>query len=293
MLGNIGKKTNVNPVTVPESIKKQLSNAIDLAIGKRAVLEFANECGMVDASLLTKILDKKINALPDRRLFRKIEKASQRRVTYSHLCQICGYSEYDVDDNWMSFYPSRGSVYMIDLGFSNLDSEQNGIRPCLIIQNDLGNKNSGTISVAPLTGQIKKNYPTHVKISRREGLDIDSTICIEQTRVVSKRRMFYNGVPIKIMDLSPERIFEVNVAIEKEFGLIDVLYSSDCAFELVEQIKKLESNIKVKQSRDLVDILDGKIDDLVTYCKKYNRSIDRVIHEYEYERNENYVCAVS
>jgi len=112
-------------------------------------------------------------------------------------------------------------------------------------------------------------------------MEKDSTICIEQTRVISKRRLFYNKTPVKIMNLSDERIFEVNTAIEIQFGLIDVMYDSSHAFDLVEQIKVLEKNIKVKQSKDLVDILDDKINSLVQYCKKYNKNINGIVHEYE------------
>ena len=60
---------------------------------------------------------------------------------------------------------------------------------------------------------------------------------------------------------------------------------------MVEQIKVLEQNKKGKQSKGLMDILDGKINDLVTYCKKYNRSIDKVINDYEL--SENVIYAIS
>lgn len=290
MFNKIGKETTEKTKRF-EKARKELSDAFKVAIGKRAIPNFAEACG-VDVGYIANIVNEKIKVLPDRILFRDIEKASQKRVTYSHLCQICGYPEYDVDDQTLrNFYPKRGSVYYVDLGYNNLDSEQYGIRPCLIISNDAGNKNSGTLIVAPITAQIKKNLPCHVKISQREGMDRDSTICFEQMRTVTKRRMFYSRVPIKIMELSEEKIFEVNTAIEKQLGLIDCMFNENSAFELVEQIKELQKNVEVKRSRGLVDVLDSKIDSLVIYCKKYNRSIDRVIHEYE--RNENYVYAVS
>ncbi|MDD4624637.1 MAG: type II toxin-antitoxin system PemK/MazF family toxin, partial [Bacilli bacterium] len=170
------------------------------------------------------------------------------------------------------------------------DSEQRGIRPALVVQNDMGNKNSSTISVAPLTSKKKNKLPVHIELKVEDGMKMDSIICIEQTRVVSKRRLFYNGFPIKIMKLSDERIFEVNVAIEKQFGISDIMYDRTHSFKLVEQIKALESNIRVKQSRDLIDIFNAKIEELAIYCKKYSRNIESVMNEYE--SNNSYVCVI-
>lgn len=144
------------------------------------------------------------------------------------------------------------------------------------------------ISVAPLTSKKKRPMPTHVELTRADGVKQDSLISIEQTKVVSKRRLFYNRVPIKVVDLSEEKIAEVNTAIEKQFGLIDCLFNEDVAFELVEQIKVLEQNKKIKQSKGLIDILDSKIQELINYCKKYHRNINTVVRDYE--KNQRYAC---
>lgn len=170
---------------------------------------------------------------------------------------------------------------MVDLGFNNLDSEQNGIRPCLIISNNIGNKNSCILSVAPLTSKKKRPMPTHVELTREDGIQQDSTISIEQTRVISKRRLFYNRVPIKIVDLSEEKIFEVNTAIEKAFGLIDCSFNDDIAFKFIEQIKVLEQNTRTKKSKGLINIFNDKVNAFTNYCKKYNKSIKGVVEEYE------------
>jgi len=275
-----------------ENIREQLSNTLKIAIGYRSISQFAKDCRMVDATLINNILNKKITVLPEREVLRVIERASQGRVTYSHLCQICEYSKCDPneDKSWASYYPDRGSVYMIDFGFNNWDSEQEGIRPALIIQNNMGNKNSSTISVAPLTSKKKNPLSVHVELSVQDGMNQNSIICIEQTRVVSKRRLFYNAVPIKILKLSEEKIFEVNTAIEKEFGIIDVMYNPDHSFRLAEQIKALEKNIIVKQSRDLIELCEDKIKELAIYCKKYHRDHQLVMNEYE--NSNSYICAI-
>lgn len=269
---------------ITEEQKKELSKALSLAIGHRSIPEFMSECKITDNRLITDILNEKISVLPDRRFFRDIEKSSQRRVTYSHLCQICGYPEYDCDDSWAKFYPERGSVYYADLGYSNLDCEQNGIRPVLIISNNTGNKNSSILTVAVITSKVKKELPCHVKLKIEDGMRQNSIICLEQVRTISKRRLFYNRIPIKVLDLYEEKIFEVNTAIEKQFGLIDVLYNNDLAYELVKQIKNIEQNKKIKKS----SLLNNMYERLGNYCKKYNRSVDRVINDYEKE--ENCIC---
>lgn len=83
----------------------------------------------------------------------------------------------------------RGQVYIADLG-SGQGSEQQGVRPVLIIQNDVGNHFGNTVLVVPITSQIKKDMPTHMRISQgTAGLTKDSTALIEQMRTVDKSRL--------------------------------------------------------------------------------------------------------
>lgn len=80
----------------------------------------------------------------------------------------------------------RGDIYFINLGGAeNIGSEQKGLRPCLVVQNDTGNQFSSTTIVAPITSKVKNNIPTHVKITLRSP----SVILCEQLRTVSKNRI--------------------------------------------------------------------------------------------------------
>jgi mRNA interferase MazF len=274
------------------SIKEELANALRIAIGHRSILQFVKDCRMTDASIVSNILKKQISVLPEREFLRVIERASQGRVTYSYLCQICDYAKYDPDEDrtWANYYPERGCIYMVDFGMNNMDSEQDGIRPALIISNNMGNKHSSIISVAPLTSKNKKPLSVHVDLTRNEGLQRDSIICLEQTKVISKRRLFFNGTPIKVLKLSDEKIWEVNIAIEKQFGIIDLMFNQDHAFELVEQIETLRNTKKINQSRSLVGILNDKINELIDYCKTYNKSVYDVMSDYE--EGENFACVI-
>lgn len=84
----------------------------------------------------------------------------------------------------------RGDIYYADLS-PVIGSEQGGIRPVLIIQNDMGNKYSPTVIIAAITSQINKaKLPTHIEISSEEyGLNKDSVILLEQLRTIDKRRL--------------------------------------------------------------------------------------------------------
>ncbi len=83
----------------------------------------------------------------------------------------------------------RGEMYYADLN-PIVGSEQDGIRPVVIIQNDMGNRHSPTVIVAAITGRSKKPYmPTHVALPAGNGLEIPSTALLEQLRTIDKRRL--------------------------------------------------------------------------------------------------------
>ena len=84
----------------------------------------------------------------------------------------------------------RGDIFYADLS-PVIGSEQGGIRPVIIMQNDIGNRYSPTVIVAAITSQINNaKLPTHVEISSEEyGLNRDSVVLLEQIRTLDKRRL--------------------------------------------------------------------------------------------------------
>ena len=84
----------------------------------------------------------------------------------------------------------RGDIYYADLS-PVVGSEQGGIRPVLIIQNDIGNKHSPTVICAAITSQMNKaKLPTHVELdSSRYALVKDSVVLLEQLRTIDKKRL--------------------------------------------------------------------------------------------------------
>lgn len=84
----------------------------------------------------------------------------------------------------------RGDMFYADLS-PVIGSEQGGIRPVLVIQNDTGNKYSPTVIVSAITSQLSKNrLPTHIELDSKEfGLKSDSVVLAEQIRTIDKSRL--------------------------------------------------------------------------------------------------------
>lgn len=84
----------------------------------------------------------------------------------------------------------RGDIYYADLS-PVVGSEQGGIRPVLIVQNDIGNKYSPTVIAAAITSQRDKaKLPTHIEVTASScGLAKDSIVLLEQIRTLDKRRL--------------------------------------------------------------------------------------------------------
>lgn len=90
---------------------------------------------------------------------------------------------------WMFDDFKRGELYYADLS-PVVGSEQGGVRPVLIIQNNVGNKYSPTVIVAAITSQINKaKLPTHIELNTDYGLQKNSVVLLEQLRTLDKRRL--------------------------------------------------------------------------------------------------------
>ena len=110
----------------------------------------------------------------------------------------------------------RGDMFYADLS-PVIGSEQGGVRPVLIIQNDIGNKHSPTVIAAAITSQTgKTKLPTHIEIEpEKSGLKAESVILTEQIRTIDKSRL-----KEKIGHINDERIInELNSALGVSFGL--------------------------------------------------------------------------
>ncbi|MBQ7485358.1 MAG: type II toxin-antitoxin system PemK/MazF family toxin [Oscillospiraceae bacterium] len=92
--------------------------------------------------------------------------------------------------NFVDTIVRRGDIFYADLS-PVVGSEQGGVRPVLIVQNDTGNRHSPTVIAAAITSQTgKANMPTHISVAATQsGLPRDSVILLEQVRTLDKRRL--------------------------------------------------------------------------------------------------------
>lgn len=112
----------------------------------------------------------------------------------------------------------RGDIYYANLN-PVIGSEQGGVRPVLILQNDIGNKYSPTTIIAAITSKIKKaKLPTHIELTAATfNLEKDSVILLEQVRTIDKRRL-----KEKIAHLNDDIMAEIDQAVLISLGLVDI-----------------------------------------------------------------------
>lgn len=112
----------------------------------------------------------------------------------------------------------RGEIFYADLS-PVIGSEQGGVRPVLVIQNDIGNKYSPTIIISAITSQINKaKLPTHVEIAGQEyGLPKDSVVLLEQIRTIDKKRLRE-----KIGKFDDDMMGDIDDALRISIGLVSL-----------------------------------------------------------------------
>ncbi len=112
---------------------------------------------------------------------------------------------------------NRGDIYYADLS-PVVGSEQGGVRPVLVIQNDVGNKYSPTVIIAAITSQLTKaKLPTHIELSREKyNLAKDSVVLLEQIRTLDKRRL-----KDKVCSIDHITMRQVDIAVLISLGITE------------------------------------------------------------------------
>lgn len=106
----------------------------------------------------------------------------------------------------------RGQIYLVDLS-PVIGSEQGGVRPCVVIQNNTGNRFSPTVIVAAITGSVKKKLPTHTPL-KSMGLFKNSICLSEQIRTIDKHRLME-----RIGEVSDEEMNAITEALGKSLDI--------------------------------------------------------------------------
>lgn len=187
----------------------------------------------------------------------------------------------------------RGETFNLDFGMVK-GSEQGGIRPVMIVQNDIGNKYSPTVIVVPFTSQITKaKLPTHVEVEAGQfGLTKDSVVLCEQIRTVDKSRL-----KEKLGEVSDEVISKIEEAIETSINLgkskqkFESRAEKDIRFR-AEYIKELEitiANTKMVAKGEVGQIIvdkfekmkDQAMSTLQILCKQNKIDFGTIYHPYQ------------
>ena len=136
-------------------------------------------------------------------------------VTYKLFYTVTGQNIFHWSVSLVSNGVRRGDIYYADLS-PVVGSEQGGMRPVLIVQNDTGNKHSPTVIAAAITSQTgKARLPTHIELEAKSyGLTRDSVVLLEQIRTIDKRRL-----KERMGKLDISLMTRVNNAIAVSFGL--------------------------------------------------------------------------
>ncbi|MBW4083575.1 type II toxin-antitoxin system PemK/MazF family toxin [Paenibacillus sp. S150] len=113
----------------------------------------------------------------------------------------------------MIIEPKRGEIWWAHMG-GNQGSEQGGLRPVLIIQNDTGNRYSPTVIIATISHAKRKDLPIHVRVDRSYKMPKESVIMLEQLRTIDKSRLRNCST-----QLTNEHMGEVDQALIVSLGL--------------------------------------------------------------------------
>lgn len=174
---------------------------------------------------------------------------------------------------------TRGQVWLADLG-QNMGSEQSGVRPVLIVQNDIGNKYSPIFTICPLTAsKSKRSLPTHVILRDEMYLPEVSTALVEQMRSIDRGRL------IKMLGKTNDNIMiEIDKAIQVQTAT-DTKFSYSIAFDMIQQIKNIKLEIKELGNRPrLLSMHQYQIMMFKDYCKDFGMDHNIIVKDYNSQK---------
>jgi len=169
----------------------------------------------------------------------------------------------------------RGCIYLCDLGIVE-DSEQGGIRPVLVIKNQKGCDCGTVVTIVPITSRINKGYslPTHVSVGEESGLIVDSELMIEQIKIISKRKLLFNGKLRPVGEVSDEIIKMVQSSILKDLGFVNLYFSEVEAFRLLDAFTEIRRIPNLVLAKRLI------LNEFKDYCGLYNKDYNAIYRMY-------------
>ena len=174
---------------------------------------------------------------------------------------------------------TRGQIWMADLG-KPIGSEQGGIRPVLVVQNEMGNRHSPTLTIVPLTSkQTKHKLPTHVILRNEIYLQQVSTALVEQIKTIDRGRL------ITMLGRTNDNIMiEIDEAIKVQTALKQKI-KYEYAFNLLKQINDIKLEIKELGKRPrLMSIYQQQVLTFKEYCKDCNVDYKLILGKYNQQK---------
>lgn len=193
----------------------------------------------------------------------------------------------------LNFTVSRGDIYLVDLGRDNkIGSEQAGVRPVVVVQNEIGNRFSPTVIVATITSQTqKKKLPTQVLVGTECGLLKPSMVMCEQTFTLAKERLSkkVGNVTEEIMTYIDEAL-SISLELKKPESR-EVTIAKEKANSILELDKFVQMWLdKGKPIEVIYDFIEDrriKLKDLERYCRDFNLDYSEYYKEVSINRGVN------
>jgi mRNA interferase MazF len=246
---------------------KELSKVVNNIKGNLTTTQFADKIN-IPAIYLTDIIKGKIREYPSKNILRRIANGSED--VFSQLLNICEYNESKYN-NIQEI--KRMQIYMADLG-EGFGSEQGGIRPVIILQNDIGNKFAPTVLIAPITSKLyKSDMPTHIILDPTCGLEKVSMVLIEQQRTVDKKRLL--ECVATVCNLNDITLIEKAMKIQ---GGIKTELNDQRATQLVKSL--IIANRLSKESKEVNYMKNVLMQEFKEYCDLCNLDYKDIYSEY-------------
>ena len=169
----------------------------------------------------------------------------------------------------------RGNIFIARIMSKGEGSSvQAGMRPVIVVSNDLNNRFSPVVTVVPVTSKVnsKSKLPTHILLRRELGLRCDSLALCEQVMPIDKSCLVN-----KIGDLDEDAIEQVNTALNIQLGIEEPFSRNEVEYK-IENIKEVECQLKNNENDFLKKCLYIAVTELKTYCRKYGRDYTNYMH---------------
>jgi mRNA interferase MazF len=174
-----------------------------------------------------------------------------------------------------------GDIFMADLDVYNdekIKKAQKRLRPVLICSNNLFNKFSPTVTIIPMTSQLKTNSPAHVEVGTDSGLIKESTALVECIVTLDK-----TVLKNKVGRCSEETMNKINKAIQIQTNIIEP-FNINKAKRLASYIQNLDKRLSMVTNEDDIEFRNSCLLELKEYCSTYGKDYKEFYQDYNYSK---------